>query len=105
HLFAEWLANLRVTVPRDISLFCINAQEPRLSGLRRDYAGMGRAAVQMLAILLQSEEIGNSEKPRSLQIESFWQPGETLSRPIAPYISEEGLLRPQYGLRPAAPPV
>lgn len=100
-LFSEWLANLRLCVPDDISLFCINAQEPHLSGLRRDYAGMGRAAVQMLAILLQSEEIGSSGKPRSLQIESFWQPGRTLSKPIDRYISEDGLLLPQHGLRPA----
>jgi len=85
-----WLKKMGLEVPRDISLFCVNAQDRRLSGLRRDYEGMGRSAVEMASLLLESGELGLSENPRCWQVDEYWQPGTTLSLPIAFHLAKEG---------------
>lgn len=89
-----WLKEMDLRVPADVSLFCTNVPpESELTGLQRDYAGMGRAAVEMVSILLQTGALGLSEHPRCLQIDEVWRAGETLSRPIDGLITEEGFLR------------
>ena len=90
----SWLKDLGLNVPRDMSLFCTNVQGKPWSGLRRDYAGMGRSSVEMVSLLLQNDELGLSGNPRCWQVDEFWQPGSTLSRPIADYVSPDGLLYP-----------
>jgi len=80
-------------VPEDISLFCVNIQDDHLSGLCRDPEAIGQAAVEMLSLLLLNGKLGLPGNPRCLQIDEFWQAGNTLSRPIAKYLSPEGLLR------------
>lgn len=91
-LFSGWLKNLGLRVPEDISLFCINIQSGNWSGLRRDYAGMGRSAVEMVSLLLQKGELGLQGNPRCLQVDEMWQAGNTLTRPIDAFISREGFL-------------
>ena len=86
-----WLKNLRMKVPKDISLFCTNVENPRFSGLRRDYAGIGRSAVEMVSLLLEKESFGLVPNPRCLQVDEFWEPGKTLSRPIDRFLSPEGV--------------
>lgn len=92
---SAWLKNMGLKVPEDISLFCINAQREEFSGLRRDYQGMGRHAVEMVSLLLESGDLGLKENPRCWQIDEFWQAGTTLSRPLDPYISRDGFLLAQ----------
>ena len=87
-----WLKNMGIEVPRDISLFCVNAQVPRLSGLCRDYRGIGSSAVEMISLLLESGQLGMPDHPRCWQVDEFWQPGETLSRPIDGFLSPGGAL-------------
>lgn len=90
----EWLARMNLKVPQDISLFCVNVlQNQHLSGLRRDYTGVGRAAVEMVSLLMEGGELGLSGNPRSWQVDEFWQAGETLNRPISDHITGEGFLR------------
>ena len=89
---SQWLANLGLSVPGDISLFCVNAQQPHLSGLRRDYRGIGASSVEMLSLLLESGELGLVENPRCWQVDEFWQAGRTLSRPIDSFLSPAGHL-------------
>lgn len=88
----KWLQKMGLKVPGDISLFCSNIEGKVLSGLRRDYAGIGRSAVEMAALLLDGGVLGLVGNTRCWQINEFWQPGETLSRPIHEYISDSGYL-------------
>lgn len=88
----EWLKNLGLRVPEDISLFCQNAQEEKQSGLRRDYQRMGRSAVEMAWLLLGNNAIGLSGEPYCWLVDELWQAGKTLSRPVDAYLTEEGLL-------------
>lgn len=90
----SWLHKMGLKVPEDISLFCSNIEGTFFTGLRRDFARMGRSAVEMLALLLDSGELGLFGRPRCWHIDEFWQTGETLSRSIASYISADGSLRP-----------
>ena len=87
-----WLEEMNLSVPRDISLFCVNAQRDELSGLRRDYHGIGRNAVEMVSLLLESGDLGLKDNPRCWQVDEFWQKGETLSNPIDGFLSPEGFL-------------
>jgi DNA-binding LacI/PurR family transcriptional regulator len=91
-----WLEKLHVRVPQDLSLFCANAPAPHWSGLRRDYSGMGRRAVELAAQLLSNDKIGLYGNPHSIQIDEFWQAGETLSRPISKLLTPEGFLRSYF---------
>lgn len=93
----KWLAHMKLRVPRDISLFCVNIQdgdpEP-WSGLRRDLTSMGQSVVEMISLLLLDGKLGLTGNPRCLQIDEFWVAGKTLSRPIDEYLTPEGFLRP-----------
>lgn len=98
----KWVRNMGMSIPDDISLFCADVRENAafggfrpnsLSGLRRDYAGMGRSAVEMLSLLLESGEMGLVGNPRCWQVDEFWQAGETLKRPVSQFITEEGFLK------------
>ena len=86
----RWLKNLDLDVPGDVSVFCANVQDDYHSGLRRDYYGMGAQAVEMVSLMLESGLLGLRENPRCWQVDERWQPGQTLSRSIAPYISSSG---------------
>lgn len=88
----RWLKNLNLRVPEDVSVFCANVQDDYHSGLRRDYSGMGAQAVEMASIMLESGQLGLRENPRCWQVDEMLQPGQTLSRSIAPYISSRGFL-------------
>jgi LacI family transcriptional regulator len=89
-----WLKTMGLSVPKDVSLFYVNAQNEKLSGLRRDYVDMGRSAVEMLSLLLEGGKLGLVDNPRSWLVDEFWQPGSTLSHSIAPFLSPEGFLLP-----------
>ncbi len=101
-----WLKKMKVSWPGDISLFCVNASDARdtnMSGMVRDYPGLGRSAVEMLSLLLESGEIGPPSRPRSWLVDEFWQAGGTLSHPITRFISEQGGLMPDVLPRPDKP--
>ena len=89
----QWLTNMGLRVPEDISLFGTNLQVGTISGLRRDALAIARSAVDMLSVLLQNNELGLPSHPRCLQVDELWQAGNTLSRPIGEFITEEGSLR------------
>jgi DNA-binding LacI/PurR family transcriptional regulator len=95
----SWLTDMGLKVPRDISLFSVNArQEPLrglvMSGLRHDNARFGRNAVEMVSLLLESGEIGLQHPQRCWSLEAFWQTGKSLRHSIAPYVSPDGRLLP-----------
>jgi LacI family transcriptional regulator len=85
-----WLQAMGLKVPADVSLFSSNVGETRLSGLRADLPGLGSSAVEMLSLLLDRNELGLAPRPRCWEVEDYWQSGETLSRSISNYISEDG---------------
>lgn len=93
-LVIEWLARMKLRVPQDVSLFCANVQEGAWSGLKRDYARMGRSSVEMVSLLMEGNELGLSPNPRSWEVVGSWVPGKTLLRPIDKYISPGGFLKP-----------
>lgn len=93
-----WVNELGLSVPEDISLFCVNAQRDDLSGLRRDYQGIGGSAVEMVSLLLESGDLGIKDNPRCWQVDEFWQKGNTLSRPLDDFLSPEGFLLQKYAL-------
>lgn len=88
----RWLKNMNLKVPEDVSIFCVNVENTEYSGLRRDYAGMGRAAVDMVSLLLENNTLGLVINPRCWQVDEFWEPGKTLSRPIDRFITTDGSL-------------
>ena len=90
-----WLKNMGLRIPEDISVFCVNVENAEFSGLRRDYAGIGRSAVEMVSLLLDNETLGLAINPRCWQVDEFWELGTTLSRPIDRFISSEGFLLQQ----------
>lgn len=98
-----WLKRLGMSCPGDISLFCVNARDASVSGMARDYAGLGRSAVEMLSLLLESGEIGPRSRPRSWLVDESWQVGSTLARPITKFISNQGGLMPDVLPRPDQP--
>lgn len=79
-------------VPEDISLFVVNAQREELSGLRRDYQGIGRGAVEMVSLLLESNDLGMKHNPRCWFVNEFWQLGGTLDRSLDTFLSPDGFL-------------
>ena len=87
-----WLKNLGLRIPEDISLFCENVQSADLSGLRRDYKGMGQSAVEMMSLLLGNNTLGLVGNPRSWLVDELWQAGASLSRSISDHVTEEGFL-------------
>ncbi len=89
-----WLRNMKLRWPADISLFCVNTKEAKMSGLLRDYPGLGRSAVEMLSLMLEGGELGLSERPRSWLVDEYWQAGSSLAHPIDEFLSEEGGLLP-----------
>ncbi|HEY9249406.1 MAG TPA: LacI family DNA-binding transcriptional regulator [Rariglobus sp.] len=89
-----WLRAMKLKWPEDISLFCVNTSDPLLSGLMRDYPGLGRSAVEMLSLLLESGELGLPVRPRSWLVDEYWHAGRSLARPIDNYLSEHGGLLP-----------
>jgi len=93
----KWLANMKLRVPRDVSLFCMNIQNEKAenwSGLRRDLTSMGQSAVEMLSLLLLDGKLGLAGNARCLQIDELWVAGKTLAHPIGEYLTPEGFLRP-----------
>ena len=98
-----WLKKLGMKWPEDISLFCVNTRDASMSGMVRDYAGLGRSAVEMLSLLLESGEIGLPSRPRSWLVDESWQAGTTLAHPITKFISDQGGLLPDVLPRPDRP--
>jgi len=96
-----WLKKMGLRVPEDISLFKANVENPEFSGLRRDSAGMGRSAIEMMSLLLENEQMGLTENPRCWQVDEFWQAGTTLGHPIDKYISSSGSLLSSRYWRPS----
>ncbi len=84
-----WLAEMGVKVPGDVSLFAVNAQRDDLSGLCRDYDGIGRSAVEMVSLLLESNDLGLKDNPRCWLVDEYWQKGTTLARQIKPFLSTQ----------------
>ncbi|HSI84970.1 MAG: LacI family DNA-binding transcriptional regulator [Candidatus Methylacidiphilales bacterium] len=87
-----WLDALGLKVPGDISIFCANVHQPHISGLRRDYAGMGRSAVEMVSLLLGDNCLGLPRTPRCWLVDELWQAGTTLSHSIDEFITADGVL-------------
>ncbi|MFA6286737.1 MAG: LacI family DNA-binding transcriptional regulator [Opitutaceae bacterium] len=74
----DWLRETGWKLPGDIGLCRIDAFSGHDSGLRPDYAGMGRAAVGALAANLERGEIGPPSAPPTLCIPNAWHEGTTL---------------------------
>ena len=85
-----WLKSMKMRWPEDISLFCANVRDPGMSGMVRDYPGLGRSAVEMLSLLLETGEIGLPARPRTWLVDESWQAGGTLAHSIGRFVSEEG---------------
>lgn len=84
-----WLKSMGVKVPGDVSVFSTNVGATKISGFRADLDSLGSSAVEMLSLLLDRNELGLASRPRCWQVEDFWQPGETLGRSIADYVTED----------------
>ncbi len=88
----SWIKKLGLSIPEDISVFCENVQEPHLSGLRRDYVGMGQSAVEMISILLGNDTLGLPGNPRSWHVDEFWQVGASLKFSITDHVTPDGYM-------------
>lgn len=83
HLLLPWLEAMGLQVPNDISVFSCNVLTSSLSGLRANLQGLGEGAVEMLSLLLDKNEIGLPDKPRTWSVRDDWQEGESLDRFLA----------------------
>lgn len=83
--FLAWLERLNLKVPRDIAYARLSrpldGQQP--AGLHQFPAGIGAAAVDLVANQIFSNELGLPATPRSLLIEGHWVDGWT-ARALTP---------------------
>lgn len=79
----KWLAEIGRRVPEDVGLCRIDAMHGPDSGLRPDYAGMGRMAVESLVPMLERSGASRPMIPSLLCIPNRWFEGKTL-RPRPP---------------------
>lgn len=78
-----WITGMGLSIPGDVSIFCSNVKESRMSGLSTNLALYGERAVEMLSILLERNELGFAAEPYYWLVRDLWKNGETLRLPLA----------------------
>jgi LacI family transcriptional regulator len=80
---AQWLEELSVSVPGDVSLVTLGtAQEDKLnSGIIENSATSGKLALEMLLDRIHHNQFGPPESPRYVTVRGRWNPGTTVQTP------------------------
>jgi DNA-binding LacI/PurR family transcriptional regulator len=91
---ADWLKQLEIDVPGDLGLAYLSVDETRsaFSGINENSFAIGEAALDLLAIMIQRNEIGIPSIPRHVMIEGYWVPGKTVRRRNRPAKAGHGFL-------------
>lgn len=88
----HWLKRMKIKVPEQVSVFCSNVQDSFLAGMEANLAKLGESSIEMLSLLLESDEIGPSRQPRCWLVPDQWRKGESLSLPVVfPGETEAGI--------------
>jgi LacI family transcriptional regulator len=76
----DWLRSLKVRVPDDIGFVHLNCYDEsgRFAGIYQNGAAIGVAATDMVIAMINRNERGIPELPRSLLIEGTWVEGQTV---------------------------
>lgn len=72
-----------VKVPNDVGFACLNLTEPMerpLAGMMTDFAGIGRAAVDLLHAQILRGEGGIPPAQRGVVVNARWHAGDTVRR-------------------------
>ena len=79
---SDWLRELRVAIPRDLGVarLSVTEQNPEFSGINENSFVIGEAAIDVLATMLQRNELGPPAVPRRILIDGFWVDGKTVRR-------------------------
>jgi LacI family transcriptional regulator len=78
----DWLQDCGCRWPKDVSIFSTNAKGTGLSGFHSDVSALGTAAVDMVSVLLENNELGLPAQPRNLLVNDIWQKGSSLRLPL-----------------------
>jgi LacI family transcriptional regulator len=78
----DWLKDCGYQWPRDVSIFSTNARGTDLAGFFPDIVSLGKAAVDMVSVLLENNELGLPSQPRNLLLNDVWQKGNSLKYPL-----------------------
>jgi LacI family transcriptional regulator len=87
HLYMEeWLQNSNRRVPEDIGLVNVDcpSRTGRASGIYENAPEIGEAASDSLVAILQRNERGVPDLPRTVLIQGVWVNGSTLRLPVRP---------------------
>lgn len=91
----EWLRGLKVTVPNELGLAYLSVTErnPTDAGINENSFAIGEAAMDLLATMIRSHELGVPPVPRHIMIDGFWVNGKTVRRRgrSAPWIGKRFL--------------
>lgn len=74
----QWLTEEGYDVPRDVRLVnLLKRNESDIAGINPHTREVGRAAVELLASLLQTNQFGLPEFPKTISIKGHWYPGSS----------------------------
>ncbi|MEI6071731.1 MAG: hypothetical protein WCS31_08050 [Verrucomicrobiae bacterium] len=98
---AAWLKQLNIAVPGELGLAYLSVDETRsaFSGINENSFAIGEAALDLLATMIQRNEIGIPAIPRHIMIDGYWVPGRTVRRVNRPdQAAKSG--RPSFSVKP-----
>lgn len=103
----EWLANAGYDVPGDIAFASLDlpTNDGSIAGIYQDAAGIGGAAIDMVAGQLLRHERGLPDKPKTTIIDGRWIDGTTVPTPPRSATPVDYLLANQGDLSPYRPVV
>ncbi|AHF90951.1 LacI family transcriptional regulator [Opitutaceae bacterium TAV5] len=77
-LFGTLLRDLSVSVPRDLSLVCLDSLPgSRQSGVVQDLEAAGRAAVDLVTSHVERADFGVPRRPQMIVVDGDWQDGDS----------------------------
>lgn len=80
HHLRAWPDSIMERIPTELGVAVVSVQNgsTQWAGIDEGSIGVGRTAVQMLAQLVESREVGCPSRPQHCLIESTWQDGDSL---------------------------
>ncbi|MDP0497644.1 MAG: LacI family DNA-binding transcriptional regulator [Verrucomicrobiota bacterium JB024] len=77
-----WLDELKISVPDDLSVVCINRlPNSEFSGVQENHETIGAAAIDLVATQLIHNEFGLPKHPKLILFEGTWVEGKTIGKP------------------------
>jgi LacI family transcriptional regulator len=78
----QWLTEEGWRVPEDVSVFAMSRRDPWFDGFNKDARGLAEACVDMVAQLLERNELGLPARPRVWMVQDELMAGHSLRLPL-----------------------